>query len=269
MGASAAQILLTHADFEHRRRYLNLRNTLAALHDARALPVINENDVVSVDEIRFGDNDILAALVANAVDAELTVLFSDVSGIFDGERRLDVVEDPAQAGGAVRKGHQGYGTGGMASKVEAARIVTASGGALVVAHGKQDSLDDILAGKPVGTVFVPSKSRMEHRKRWIAFSVKEAGSLQVDPGAEAAILKRGKSLLAAGVVGCEGDFEAGDAVLVKSNGRSIAKGLTNYSAGELRKIQGKKTDEIEKILGYKFYDEVIHRDNLVALEKAS
>jgi glutamate 5-kinase len=263
----AGQLLLTHEDFRDRRRYLNLRNCLAALHESGALPVVNENDSVAVDEIRFGDNDILTGLVANAIDADLAVLFSDVEGVFDGETKLSVVREVE--GGLdrlVRKSTSGFGSGGMASKLSAARTITSGGGAMVVAHGKRDSLDDILAGREVGTLFLPAQERIEQRKRWIAFSTREAGVLQVDAGAEVAILRRGKSLLPAGVTGCEGDFEVGDAVVVRSvEGRPIAKGLTNYSADELRKIMGRKTDEVSKLLGYKFYDEVIHRDNLVSL----
>lgn len=266
----AGQLLLTHEDFRDRRRYLNLRNCLAALHRAGALPVINENDSVAVDEIRFGDNDILTGLVANAIDADLAVLFSDVDGVYDGETRLAVVREVE--GGLerlVRKSTGGgFGSGGMASKLSAARTITSGGGAMVVAHGKRDSLEDILAGRDVGTLFLPARERIEPRKRWIAFSKREAGVLVVDPGAEAAILRRGKSLLPAGVTGCEGEFEVGDAVLVRSvEGRVIAKGLTNYSADDVRRIMGRRTEEVSHLLGYKYYDEVIHRDNLVSLVK--
>ncbi len=269
MKLQAGQLLLTHEDFRDRRRYLNLRNCLVALHEAGALPVINENDSVSVDEIRFGDNDILAGLLSNAIDADLTVLFSDVDGVYDGDAKLDVVE--AVDGGLdrfVKKSTGGFGSGGMGSKLSAARTITQGGGAMIVAHGKTDTLDDILAGKDVGTLFLPSKERIEQRKRWIAFSTREAGALKVDAGAETAILQRGKSLLPAGITGCEGDFEVGDAVVVRAaDGRAIAKGLTNYSSEEVRKIMGKKTEEISKLLGAKDYDEIIHRDNMVSLVK--
>lgn len=266
----AGQLLLTHEDFRDRRRYLNLRNCLMALHESGALPVINENDSVAIDEIRFGDNDILAALVSNAIDADLAVLFSDVDGVYDGDVRLSVVREVE--GGLdrlVRKSKGGgFGSGGMASKLSAARTITSGGGAMVVAHGKRDSLDDILAGREVGTLFLPAQERIEQRKRWIAFSTREVGVLLVDAGAEAAIVRRGKSLLPAGVTGCEGDFDVGDAVLVRSTeGRAIAKGLTNYSAEDIRKIMGRRTGEVSKLLGYKYYDEIIHRNNLVSLVK--
>lgn len=271
-GVHAAQVLLTHGDFQDRRRYLNLRHALHALQEAGALPIINENDTVSVDEIRFGDNDLLAALVANAVDADLTVLFTDVHGLYDGDTKLDEVAGvtPAIEGLIKRGPTQGYGSGGMFSKLEAARQVTRRGGALVVAHGKEDSLDDILAGHPVGTLFLPAGGRLDHRKRWIAWSVRDAGAVTVDAGAAEAIERHGRSLLAPGITDCTGAFQAGDAVLVRTaDGRTIAKGLINYAADDVRRIMGKRRDEVETILGRREYDEVMHRNNLVALEGSS
>ena len=268
LGVHAAQLLLTHGDFQDRRRYLNLRHAITALHEAGALPIINENDTVSVDEIRFGDNDLLAALVANAVGADLTVLLTDVHGLFDGERKVDEVAGITPAvEGLIRSGPtQGYGSGGMWSKLEAARQVTRAGGSLVVAHGKEDSLDAILAGEPLGTLFTPAADRLDHRKRWIAWSVREAGSIDVDAGAVAAILRDGRSLLPAGITACAGDFQSGDAVLVRStDGRTVAKGLVNYSASDVRRIMGRRSTEVAEVLGRREYDEVIHRDNLVSL----
>ena len=270
-GVHAAQVLLTHSDFQDRRRYLNLRHALEALQEAGALPIINENDTVSVDEIRFGDNDLLAALVANAVDADLTVIFSDVHGLYDGETKLDEVAGVTPAIEAlIRRGPtQGYGSGGMFSKLEAAKQVTRRGGALVVAHGKEDSLDDILAGRPVGTLFLPTAERLDHRKRWIAYSLREAGVIDVDAGAADAITVHGRSLLSPGITACNGDFEIGDAVIVRApDGRTIAKGLVNYTAADLQRIRGKRRDEVEATLGRREYDEVIHRDHLVLMEPA-
>jgi glutamate 5-kinase len=268
-GVHAAQVLLTHGDFQDRRRYLNLRHALDALQQAGALPIINENDTVSVDEIRFGDNDLLAALVANAVDADLTVLFTDVEGLYDGDTKLDEVAGVTPAVEALIRGGptQGYGSGGMRSKLEAAKQVTRRGGALVVAHGMHHSLDDILAGQPVGTLFRPGADRLDHRKRWIAWSLREAGTLDVDAGAAHAILHQGRSLLPPGITACHGDFDIGDAVTVRDpDGRTIAKGLVNYAAADLQRIMGRRRDEIEAILGRREYDEVIHRDHLVVME---
>lgn len=268
-GVHAAQLLLTHGDFQDRRRYLNLRHTLQALQEAGTLPIINENDTVSVDEIRFGDNDLLAALVANAVDADLTVLLTDVHGLHDGERTLDEVAEITPAIEAlIRSGRtQGYGSGGMFSKLEAARQVTRRGGSLVVAHGTDHSLDDILAGAPVGTLFLPTGGPLAHRKRWIAWSRRDAGTLTVDDGAADAIQRRGRSLLPPGVIACDGSFLAGDAVLVRTtDGRTIAKGLANYSADDVRRIMGKRRDEAPATANAREYDEIIHRDNLVALD---
>ncbi len=268
LGVHAAQLLLTHGDFQDRRRYLNLRHALTALHEAGALPIINENDTVSVDEIRFGDNDLLAALVANAVDADLTVLLTDVHGLFDGETKLDEVAGiTPQVEALIRTGRsEGYGSGGMWSKLEAARQVNRVGGSLVVAHGKHDSLDDILAGKPLGTLFTPGTHKLDHRKRWIAWSSREAGAVDIDAGAATAILRDGRSLLPAGITGCTGDFQSGDAVLVRApDGATVAKGLVNYSGHEVRQIMGRKSSEVAHVLGRREYDEVIHRDNLVSL----
>ncbi len=266
LGLTVAQLLLTHEDFQDRRRYLNVRNALAALDAHRVIPVINENDTVSVDEIKFGDNDILAGLVANAVDAEVTVLLSDVDGFYvDGARQEEVLEvTPAVE--AAAGGPSALGSGGMISKVRAARIVTAAGGCLVLAHGKQHSLRDLFEGRALGTVFLPRGTRLDHRKRWIAHTLKEAGSLTVDAGGAEALRRKGRSLLSVGVTGCEGDFEVGDPVLIRDAvGEPIAKGLVNYSAQDLRRIMGKRTEEIEGILGYRCGEEIVHRDNLVVL----
>jgi glutamate 5-kinase len=271
-GWTAAQILLTHEDFRDRQRYLNVRNTMAALEGRPILPVINENDTVSVDEIKFGDNDVLSALVANLVDADLLVILSDVDGLHDAPprkgartRRIDVVPaiTPAIEALAGESG-SGLGTGGMATKIRAARMAVAAGAAVVLAHGREASLDALLRGEPAGTLFLPAEGRLDHRKRWIAHSLRAAGSVVVDAGGVKAIREGGRSLLPAGVRQCSGSFLAGDAVLIQGpDGRDVAKGLSNYGADEIRRIQGRRTGDIAKILGYKYFDEVVHRNNMV------
>ncbi len=272
-GYVAAQILLSHDDFHHRHRYLNLRNTLGALRPHKVLPVVNENDTVAVDEIKFGDNDVLAALVTGAVDADLTVLLSDVDGLYTGNpragggaQRIAVVEKiTAEIEALAGESVGGLGSGGMASKLRAAKAITRGGGTLVLADGKKASLAAILRGEVDGTLFRPAPDRMPHRKRWIAYSLREAGAIRVDAGAAKALLERGKSLLPAGVQGCEGDFKEGDPVVVRCDGRTIAKGLVNYSAEQVRLIQGRKTSELRALIGGRYFEEVIHRDNLVPL----
>jgi glutamate 5-kinase len=272
-GYVVAQMLLTHEDFQDRRRYMNLRNTISALRDRKAIPVINENDTVSVDEIKFGDNDILCALVSNAVDADLTIVLSDVDGLYTANpkvdpkaRRLDVVEGiTPEIEGLVFKSNSDVGVGGMASKIRAAKVVCSAGGTLVLVDGKKASVAAVLKGEIDGTVFKPKGGRLDHRKRWIAHSTKEAGSIEVDGGAAKALLEKGKSLLPAGIIGCHGNFEEGDPIVVRHNGKQIAKGLTNYSAEQIRRIMGRKSAEVSNLLGDKFFDEVIHRDNLVPL----
>ncbi|MDP8921900.1 MAG: glutamate 5-kinase [Chloroflexota bacterium] len=277
-GYVVAQLLLTYDDFQDRRRYLNLRNTLAGLQDRRVLPIINENDTISIDEIRFGDNDVLSALVASAVDAALTIVLSDVAGLYTANPRVDptarlipVVEGVTPEIEALAGvPDSAVGVGGMASKIRAAKTITSMGGTLVVADGKKASVTAILGGgiergEVAGTVFRPSGDRLDHRKRWIAHTLKEQGELIVDAGAARALVERGKSLLPAGVIGCEGHFVEGDPVVVWHDDRRIAKGLTNYSADQVRQIMGKKSSEIAGLLGGKIFDEVIHRNNMVRL----
>ena len=272
-GYVVAQVLLTHDDFQDRRRYLNLRNMLAALHDRKVLPVINENDSISVDEIRFGDNDTLGAFVSNVVDATLTVILSDVDGLYTANprrdptaRRISVVEEVTpEIEALAQPTDSDVGVGGMATKIKAARIVTSVGGMLVIVDGKRASLKAILRGDVDGTVFKPSGDRMDHRKRWIAHAIKEMGTLEVDAGAARALTERGRSLLPAGIVGCEGSFTDGDPVVVVYQDRRIAKGLTNYAVDQVRQIMGKKSSEITGLLGGKIFDEVIHRNNMVRL----
>lgn len=272
-GRHAAQVLLTAEDIQHRTRYLNVRNTLLTLLDFGAVPVINENDTVAVEELAttFGDNDRLAALVTNLLRASLLVILSDVDGLFDGDpadaksqliptvTRLD---DSIRA--LVRDKATGLSKGGMASKLEAARIVTAVGENVIIASGRQPgTLTRIMAGEPLGTLILAGRKSVSPWKRWIGFSARPRGRLQLDAGAVRAIANQGRSLLAIGVVAAEGEFTKGDVVaLYNDQGQEIARGLTNYTADEIRRIQGLKSSKIAQVLGYRPYDEVIHRDNL-------
>lgn len=266
-----AQILLTREDLNNRRRYLNAKNTLFTLLSYKVVPVINENDTVSVDEIKFGDNDRLSAEVAALAQAELLIILSDVDGLYNqaGEviRKVEkVTSEIEKLAGASKRG--ALGTGGMASKVQAAKICAAAGIACIVANGKTGNiLDKILNEQDMGTLFLPGKQqKLVARKRWIGFSAKAAGKIVVDEGAKQALVKMKKSLLAKGIVSLSGNFAAGDMVSVlDSKNCEFARGLINYSSEELNKIKGESSSRIEAILGYKYYDEVIHRNNLVVL----
>jgi len=272
----AAQLLLVADDLQDRTKYLNIRNTLRALLDYGAIPIINENDTVSVEELRssFGDNDRLAALVATVLGAPLLVLLSDVDGLFDrhpsdpAAQRLDVVPRvDSTIEGLARDKAGGLSKGGMASKIKAARIVTEAGGHCIIACGRHDHvLTEIMAAESVGTLFMGRESTMPAWKRWLGWSADTRGSLHVDAGARAAIIGQGRSLLAAGVTGLEGSFTAGDVVsLIATDGREFARGLANYPSDDLRRIAGLKTEQIVGVLGYAPYDEVIHRDNLAVI----
>jgi glutamate 5-kinase len=273
-GHHAAQILLTAEDIDHRLRYLNARNTILTLFEYGAVPIINENDTVSVEELQttFGDNDRLAALVANLIQAPLLVLLSDVEGLYDGDPRqpgakvIELVERFDESlFDLVRDKQTGLSKGGMASKLRAARITTAAGGNVIIASGRQPgALRKILAGQPVGTLFLAQGPLITARKRWIGFSAQPRGSLILDPGACEAIRTQGRSLLAIGIVDVMGEFDRGDVVaLCDADGRELARGLTNYSSQELQKIKGLRTTQIAQVLGQCPYDEVIHRNNMV------
>jgi len=274
-GIRVGQVLLTGQDISDRSRYLNARHTLLALLDFGVLPIVNENDTVAVDEIKVGDNDNLAALVAHLIDADLLVLLTDVDGLYTGDpqrdptaRRLETVE--AITEDILRLVFDDVGrvsVGGMSTKLEAAQKANTSGIPMVIASGREPgTLARLLAGEPVGTYFRPRDDRLAARKRWIAFAVPPQGRLVVDAGAKKALTERGKSLLPSGLLEVEGEFDAGAVVaLAEFDGPEFARGLANYDAGELRKIRGAKTSEIERVLGYKGCDEVIHRDNLVLL----
>ncbi|NLW59678.1 MAG: glutamate 5-kinase [Firmicutes bacterium] len=278
-GIITAQILLTRDDMGHRRRYLNARNTLMMLlNEYQALPIINENDTVATEELqlRFGDNDTLAALVASLVGADLLILLSDIGGLYTGDPRknkgatlIPVVKEitPAIWATAGEAG-TGRGTGGMITKLEAARIATRSGITMVLASAEEDSvLSRIVAGEEVGTLFLPNEDTLVQRERWIAFAGQPQGAVVIDEGAVTALLERKKSLLPSGVVAVKGKFEVGDLIRVLDpHEQEIARGLSNFSTEELEKIKGANTAQLPKLLGYKTFEEVIHRNNLVCLE---
>ncbi|MFM7035465.1 MAG: glutamate 5-kinase [Planctomycetia bacterium] len=275
-GRHVGQVLLVADDFKDRARYLNIRNTLRALLDYGAIPVINENDTVSVEELRtsFGDNDRLAALVATLLGAPLLVLLSDVEGLYDrhpdepGAVRLATVETIDGAIESLARDRAGgLSKGGMASKIAAARIVTEAGGHCIIASGRDDDvLPRIARGDTVGTLFRGRDAAMPAWKRWLGWSADVRGTVTVDAGAREALVEAGRSLLAAGVRAAEGDFHTGDLVaLTDESGRVFARGLVNYPAADLRRIAGLKTDRIAEVLGYSPYDEVVHRDNLAVV----
>lgn len=270
-GLHVAQVLLTREDIDQRKRFLNLRNTIRAVHDLGAVPIINENDTISTDEIiriSFGDNDILAANVACALRADLMIILSNVDGVLDAQGKpVRLIERTEDALTLVRNEKSALGKGGMNSKFEAARMITRAGEMMVVAHGRdQDVLIRILGGEDVGTLFLPRRrDRSSSRARWIG-AARPAGRIIVDEGAAKAILQRDVSLLPAGIVKIDGDFEKGDVVAIETpQGLKIAHGLTNYPAEDLMKIRGMKSSEVRALLRERAYDEVVHRDNLVKL----
>ncbi len=278
-GKKVAQVLLTRDDFADRKRYINSKNTLLTLLSYRILPIINENDTVSTEEIKFGDNDHLASLVASLVEAERLIILSDVDGLYDTDPKADAraalidcvdaitpeIEERAGGSGSV------VGTGGMYSKVLAAKRAVTHGITVNIISGKKEgTLTDLMEGKRVGTLFRPKEEKLSSKKGWIAYGSRAKGSIVLDDGAVKALVESGKSLLPSGIVSIEGEFDIGDAVYcVDIRGNRVAKGLTNYSSSEIRKIRGTKTSRIEEILGYKYSDEAIHRDNLVILRESS
>ena len=270
-----AQVLLTHDDLSHRRRFLNARNTLLTLLELGIIPIINENDTVAVDEIKFGDNDNLSALITNLIGADLLIILTDIEGLCDSDPRVNpnarcipLVEDTdVDMGGIVGETKSEMSVGGMISKVKAARKASRFGIPTVVARGtKEGVLHQILKGKEIGTLILPKREALSSRKHWIAFNPKPKGDVIVDDGAKKAIVQRGKSLLPSGVVKIKGSFDRGDLVTcLGPRGKEFARGLVNYSAPELEKIKGLRSDQIESVLGYKYSDEAIHRDDLVVL----
>ena len=288
-GIHAGQMLLTGADLHDRRRFLNARNTLNRLIGFGVIPVINENDTVSVEELKFSDNDNLAAMVTNLAEADTLVILSDVDGLYDKDpanrdARLigevgEVTDEVCRmAGGSC----SALGTGGMMSKLTAAKKAAATGAACFIINGrKAGSIRRLFEGGQLtgvksrgrstgsaggGTLILPSADKLNSRKHWIAYSLRGKGKITVDDGAARAILAKGRSLLPSGIKASEGNFEAGDAVeICREDGRVIARGLIHYSCRELERIMGRKSSEIEEILGYKYCDEAIHRDNLAII----
>ena len=266
-GGVTAQVLLTQEDLANRHRYRNAKQTLLTLLHQRVVPIVNENDTVAVDEITFGDNDRLAALVASAVEAQMLILLTDVDGLLQHGRPIERIEalDETHARAVFGAGRETT-KGGMASKLEAARIVGHCGIPMVIANGTTPSaLKDLLAGKSVGTLFVPPRSRLASRKWWIAFALRQPkGSVVIDRGASEALLERGRSLLASGVRAVRGRFEAGAFVLVADEGGAeLARGLCNFSSSELAQVRGMSSAEVARTLGAGRTREVIHRDHLV------
>ena len=271
-GVQTAQILLTASDFDNRARYLNARNTIVTLFEYGALPIINENDTVSVAEIKFGDNDHLAAMVTNLLLAPLLVLLTNVDGLYSDDPRANpeakllatvpLIDQSVTDFAAATK--SALGVGGMQSKLKAARLATAAGEAVIMANGSLDGiLDRVFAGEAVGTLFLPHGQDVPSRKRWFGFTARPKGILRLDAGARKAVLE-GKSLLPIGVTAVESEFGKGDVVSIRSpDGTEIARGLTNYSSADAGKLCGLRTEQIAAALGSVPYPELVHRDNLI------
>lgn len=271
------QVLLTNLILKERPLFLNARNTLFALLNLGIIPIINENDSVVVDEIKLGDNDNLATITTNLVEADLLIILTDQDGLFDADpkinkdarliflvKRIDKKIEILASG--TKSSH---GVGGMVTKIIAAKNATKYGIPVIIANGRTHGvLKAIFQGEKKGTLFLPQASKLASRKHWIAFTLKPKGSLTIDDGALEAILKSGKSLLAIGITKVEGDFQFGDSISIRNQKqKEVARGLVNFGSTELKQIKGVPTKEIERILGYKHYDEVIHRDDLVVLEE--
>jgi glutamate 5-kinase len=274
-GHTVAQVLLTREDLANRQRFLNARAALDALLDYGAIPIINENDTVVVDEIKFGDNDNLSALVTSLTEAQLLVILTDIDGFYDADPRHNpqarlvplvraITREVEQAAGGSAST---VGTGGMATKLAAAKKAGKSGVATIMVNGtKPGIISQALAGAEVGTLFLPATESINRRKHWIAFTLRPAGRIIVDQGAREVLARQGKSLLPSGVVGAEGKFERGSCVRVCGpDGSEFARGITDYSHQEIELIGGHRSSEIEELLGYRYGDEIIHRDNLVVL----
>ncbi|MDP8263757.1 MAG: glutamate 5-kinase [Candidatus Ancaeobacter aquaticus] len=276
LGENTAQILLINDDLKVRTRHINIRNTICNLLTLNVIPIVNENDTVSTDEIKFGDNDYLSALVTNLIKAQMLVMLTNVDGLIDCSQTGDVrnghvvsivesVDQKVEELCHVKKSQ--LGTGGMKSKLKAIKNVNRAGEAAVIVNGLQNNiLIDLFEGKDLGTIFLPKKGKMAGRKRWIAFFVTPAGTITIDEGAEHALKGGGKSLLASGIIDCDGDFLKGDTVSVlNTQGEEMGRGISYYSVSEVQKIKKLKTKDIEKVLGKKEHDEVIHRNHLVLL----
>ena len=274
-GIPTAQLLLTAGDFDSRSRYLNVRNTIVTLFEWNVLPIINENDTVSVAEIRFGDNDHLAAMVTNLLQAPLLILLSVVDGLYTADPRTDpaaelvhtvptIDAEVLEKAGASRSA---LGSGGMRSKIRAARLATTAGESVIMASGERpDVLDAIFRGEPVGTLFLPHDATMPAWKRWLGYAARPRGRYVVDAGAKQAVQTQGRSLLPIGVVRVEGTFHKGDVVaLCDADGVEFARGLTNYSSAAAERLRGLRSEQIRATLGELPYEEMVHRDNLVVV----
>jgi len=274
-GEKVAQILLTRDDLANRNRFLNARNTLFTLLSMSVIPIINENDTVVVEEIKVGDNDNLSALVTNLVNADLLIILSDIDGLYDRDPRLfknaRLIPLVSQITEEMEEGAAGTSSpisiGGMVTKLEAARKAAFFGVPTILANGLVPGIiERILQGEEIGTLFVPQLNKLTSRKHWIAFTLKPKGKIMVDEGAKKAICQKGKSLLPSGVISVEGKFGVGDAVvLVDAQGQEFARGLSNYGSTEINKIKGLKSSEIIDKLGYKYSDEIIHRDDMAVI----
>lgn len=269
-----AQVLLTRGDLVQRSRYVNAYRTFRQLLKLGVIPIVNENDTLAIEELKFGDNDTLSAMVASLVEADWLFLLTDVDRLYSADPRshpeaepISLVDDIAGLQGTVEVGDRGssWGTGGMVTKISAAKIATASGVRTVITEGRSpDNIEKILQGEPLGTQFEPEPRPFNARKRWIANGLVPAGKLYLDRGAVNAICKAGKSLLAAGITEVEGEFQSQDAVqLCDPLGQEIARGIVNYSHTELQQIRGRHSEDIATILGYAGVETVVHRDNLV------
>ncbi len=267
-----AQILLTRDDLSNRRRYLNARNTIQTLLSWKVIPIINENDTVVIEEIKFGDNDNLSAMITLLMDADILINLTDIDGLYTKDPRTNPDAELIPVISTINRRIEKYasdipgplGTGGMLSKIKAAKKVTSAGIPMIIAKGEEKNvIRSLFSGKPLGSYFVPGKQKLPNRKCWIAFTRIPQGSMKIDEGAADAILNRGKSLLPIGITDIQGDFGVGACVeFFDHRNTKLGIGLVNYSAPDIRKIKGLKSNQIEKCLGYKPYDEVIHRDNL-------
>lgn len=260
------QVLLTRSDFDDRDRFLNIRNCINRLHQLGCIPILNENDAVAVDELRFGDNDLLAALVCHALRAEALVLLTTVDGLLNAQgQKVDLVRHAKDVMDLARDDTSSLGTGGMTTKLEAARLATEAGEAAVIANGRDPNvLPRLFDGQPLGTLFVPSKRKLSSRRRWIGLTKRPAGTVTVDQGAAKALSKGGKSLLAIGITAVTGRFERGQVITIcDPKGHAVARGLSNYAASEIRQIMGKRSNLFEEVLGRPGFATVIHRNNLV------
>ena len=272
-GFLTSQVLLTQDDLRDRKRYWNARNTLLSLLRFKTIPIINENDTVATEEISWGDNDRLSSMVACLVGADLLVILSDIDGLFrdfhtEGRILIEKVERIDASIERLASGEKGeFSRGGMKTKLHAAKIATAAGIPTIIANGKKDDvLLKAVSGDAAGTLFLPRPDRLGARKSWIAFNSRPQGKVIVDDGAKTALLHHGKSLLSSGILGAKEEFNAGEVIsIVDEKQGEFARGLINYSSEEIQKIRGLRSDRIVAVLGYKSYDEVIHRDNLVIL----